>query len=209
MSVTVEFHYDFGSPNTYYCHKVIPAVEQRTGARFHYFPILLGGVFKATNNKSPMEQFAEVLNKKEYNALETERFVRKHKIEGFHFNPNFPVNTLLIMRGACYASEQDYYDRYIETMYQGMWEKALPMDDPEVVASLLTEAGLPARDILDATQDPEIKQRLIDNTRTSVEKGTFGSPTFYVGEEIFFGKDKIREVEEEILTAQGQQTVID
>ena len=202
MSVVVDFHYDFGSPNTYFCHRVIPQIEERTGAKFSYFPVLLGGIFRATNNKSPIEQFAEVKNKKEYNARETERFIAKNGINKFQFNPNFPVNTLLLMRGAIYASAKDYYSDYIETAYIGMWELGLDMSDVEVAGKHFAEAGLPAEEILSATQNPEVKQQLIDNTTASVDRGSFGSPTFFVGDEMYFGKDRLREVEEEIL-AQG------
>lgn len=199
MSVEVEFHFDFGSPNSYYSHRVIPAIEQRTGVKFQYYPILLGGVFKATNNKSPMEQLAGISNKPEYNALETRRFVKKHNIDKFKFNPNFPINTLSIMRGAIYAMNNGVGSDYIEAMYRCMWEQELNMADASVIHRALADAGLPADEIIAGTADPEIKQQLIRNTTASVERGTFGSPTFFVGKEIFFGKDKLRDVEEEIL----------
>lgn len=199
MSVKVEFHFDFASPNTYYCHRVIPAIEARTGVKFEYFPILLGGVFKSTNNKSPMEQFAGVLNKSEYNALETKRFIEKYQLDSFKFNPNFPINTLHIMRGACYAMANGLGESYIEAMYRCMWEKELNMADPEVIQSALVDAGLPAEEIMLGSAEPDNKQSLIDNTSETVARGTFGSPTFFVGEQMFFGKDKLRDVEEEIL----------
>ncbi|MED5385163.1 MAG: 2-hydroxychromene-2-carboxylate isomerase [Pseudomonadota bacterium] len=199
MSVKVEFHFDFGSPNTYYCHQVLPEIEERTGANFEYFPILLGGIFKATNNKPPMQQFEGVANKPQYHALETERFIKKHNITGFKMNPYFPINTLHIMRGAIYAKHQGFFNKYVTAIYKSMWELELDMSNPEVIAQELNTAGLPADEIIAGTQKPEIKQELIDNTNASVERGTFGSPTFYVVDEIFFGKDKLREVEEEIL----------
>ena len=199
MSVSVEFHFDFGSPNSYYSHRVIPAIEERTGVKFQYYPILLGGVFKATNNKSPMEQLAGVRNKPEYNALETKRFVARHKLDNFRFNPYFPINTLSIMRGAIYTLNNGNGDDYIEAMYQCMWEQELNMADASIIQQALVDAGLPAEEIIVGTTDPEIKQQLIRNTTDSVERGTFGSPTFFVGKEIFFGKDKLRDVEEEIL----------
>lgn len=99
----IEFHYDFGSPNAYLSHRVLPQIAQRTGAAIEYVPILLGGVFKATNNRSPMEQFAEVKNKPEYQRRETERFIAKHKLQAFSRNSHFPVNTITMMRGAVYA----------------------------------------------------------------------------------------------------------
>lgn len=199
----VEFHFDFGSPNTYYCHRVIPQIEQRTGIKFDYVPILLGGVFKATNNRSPMEAFAGIKNKSEYNALETKRFVKKHKLSKFKFNSHFPINTLHIMRGAVYALNNEMGEAYIEAMYQCMWEQGLNMADPALIESALTEAGLPAAEIIAGSIEQKTKQALISNTMRSVEKGSFGSPTFYVGEEIFFGKDRLEEVEKEIISQLG------
>ncbi len=198
MSIRVEFHFDFGSPNTYYCHRVIPAIELRTGVSFDYFPILLGGVFKSTNNKSPMEAFAGIKNKSEYNALETERFIEKHQLTSYRRNPNFPVNTLHIMRGAVFAIDLGIGKEYIEAMYQCMWEKGLNMANPDIIRDALTAANLPADEIIAGSALAEVKQKLIANTQASVDRGTFGAPTFFVGDEIYFGKDRLREVEEEI-----------
>ena len=198
MEFTAEFHYDFGSPNSYFCHRVIPQIEKRTGVKFQYFPILLGGVFKATNNKSPMEQFAEVVNKKEYFARETERYIQKHSIDKYVRNPHFPVNTLHIMRGACYATGNDFELKYIEVVFKSMWEEGLKMDDPIIIQEVLNKHGLPADEIIAASQTPVVKQLLIDRTTSSVEKGTFGLPTFFIGDEMFFGKDRLEQVEEEI-----------
>jgi 2-hydroxychromene-2-carboxylate isomerase len=198
MTVRVEFHFDFASPNSYFCHQVITDIEARTGVKFDYIPILLGGVFKATNNKSPMEQFAGIRNKSEYHARETQRFIEQHGIDRFRMNPHFPVNTLHVMRGAIYAKQHGFYKEYIDAMYKCMWEQGLNMADAEVISQALQDAGLPAGETIAGTQLPEIKQELIDNTTASVERGTFGSPTFYVGDEIYFGKDRLREVEAEI-----------
>ncbi len=198
MTVRVEFHFDFASPNTYFCHQVIPDIENRTGVKFDYIPILLGGVFKATNNKSPMEQFAGIRNKSEYHTRETQRFIEQHGIDKFQMNPHFPVNTLHLMRGAIYAKRHGFYKEYIDAMYQCMWEQGLNMADAEVISQALQDAGLPASETIAGTQLPEIKQELIDNTTASVGRGTFGSPTFYVGDEIYFGKDRLQEVEAEI-----------
>ena len=200
MSLDIEFHYDFGSPNTYFCHRLIPGIEERTGAQITYWPVLLGGIFKATNNRPPMEQFAEVDNKKEYQALEMERYIARHQFSDYRFNPHFPVNTIHLMRGAVFASHHDFYERYIEAMYRCMWEQGKNMADPEVIAEASHEHGLPADDIVSAMQDPEIKQELIDKTSRSVERGAFGSPTFFVGDEMFFGKDRLLELEEEIVS---------
>lgn len=200
MTMDVEFHFDFGSPNSYLCHRVIPKIEERTGAKFKYIPILLGGLFKATNNRSPMEQFADVKNKKEYFARETERFIGKHKLNHYARNSHFPVNTLHIMRGACYSVGKTFESDYIEAMYSCMWEQDLKMDDPLIISKALHDHDLPAEEIIAGGQDPETKKILIDSTSYSVEKGNFGSPTFFVGNEMFFGKDRLLDVEEEILS---------
>lgn len=199
MTIRVEFHFDFGSPNTYYCHRVIPAIEERTGIAIDYVPILLGGVFRATNNKSPMEAFAGIKNKSEYNALETQRFVKKHNLAKFKFNPHFPVNTLHIMRGAICAINNGIGKEYIEAVYQCMWEQELNMAEPEVIRNALLAANLAADELISGSVEADVKQSLIESTEASVNRGTFGAPTFFVGDEIFFGKDRLREVEEEIV----------
>ena len=198
MSVSVEFHFDFGSPNAYLAHKLIPAIELRTGVPVRYVPVLLGGVFKATNNVSPAESTKGILNKSEYAELETRRFLERHGIEDFRHNPHFPVNTLKIMRGAVYAQRAGCFERYVDEVFRHMWTQPRKMDDPEVIRAALEESGLPAGDILQGIEDPAVKQQLITNTEVSVARGTFGSPTFFVGDALFFGKDRLREVEEEI-----------
>ena len=193
---TVEFHFDFGSPNAYLSHLVIPAIELRTGAEFRYVPVLLGGVFKATGNVPPMVALKGIKNKGEYQRLETQRFLAAHKITNFEMNPFFPVNTLKIMRGAVFAHGTGYFKRYVDEVFRHMWAEPKKMDDDDVVRAALEESELPADEILAGTQDPGVKQELIDNVNRSVERGVFGSPSFFVGEELFFGKDRLRDVEE-------------
>ena len=118
--MTVEFHFDFGSPNAYFCHKLIPEIERRTGATFEYIPVLLGGVFKLTNNQSPMVAFADIKNKQEYNRLETQRFIARHGLTTFNRNPHFPVNTIQIMRGAVAAKIAECLADYVEAVYHNM-----------------------------------------------------------------------------------------
>jgi len=195
----VEFHFDFGSPNAYLAHRVIPAIEARTRAKFRYVPVLLGGVFKATGNRSPAEAFAGIRNKPEYDRLETERFVRRHRIEGFTRNPFFPVNTLQMMRGAAAAEIDGGLEHYVEAMFHHMWEAPKKLDDPAVLRDALTASGLDADAVLARMQDPAVKAKLIANTEASVARGAFGSPTFFVGDAIYFGKDRLRDVEEAIL----------
>jgi 2-hydroxychromene-2-carboxylate isomerase len=200
----VEFHFDFGSPNAYLAHLVVPQIEQRTGAKFEYVPVLLGGVFKLTNNRSPAESLQGIKNKREYQEREMQRFLRRHAIARFAWNPFFPVNTLLIMRGAVAAELEGVFARYVDEVFRHMWAEPKKMDDPEIVRAALEQSGLDAARLLARTQDPQVKDRLLKNTENSVARGTFGSPTFFVGEEIFFGKDRLREVEEEIRASSAE-----
>jgi 2-hydroxychromene-2-carboxylate isomerase len=195
----VEFHFDFGSPNAYLAHLVIPEIERRTGAKFAYVPVLLGGVFKLTNNRSPAESLAGIKNKPEYEKLETERFIRRHGITAYRRNPFFPVNTLSVMRGAVAAQRLGVFARYVDEIYRHMWADPKKMDDPDVLRAALAESTLEVESLLALTQTAEVKDELRANTERSVARGTFGSPTFFVRDEIFFGKDRLREVEEAIL----------
>lgn len=209
MSPRVEFHFDFGSPNAYLAHLVVPEIERRTGVRFAYVPVLLGGVFKATGNVSPAVSLQGVKNKGEYAALETQRFLARHGITRYAFNPHFPVNTLQLMRGAVAAQRIGCYERYVDEVYRHMWAEPKKMDDPAVVAAALAESGLPARELLALASEADVKQELIANTERSVARGTFGSPSFYVGDALLFGKDRLREVEEEIeAQQQGSAEVV-
>ena len=196
--IPVEFHFDFGSPNAYLSHLVIPAIEQRTGVKFSYVPVLLGGVFKMTNNRSPAESLVGIRNKPEYQRLETRRFIAQHGITRFTANPHFPVNTLTLMRGAVAAHRLGVFERYVDEIYRHMWAEPKKMDDPAVLRAALTESKIDAERLLAAAQSDEVKDELRANTERSVERGTFGSPTFFVGDDIFFGKDRLRDVEQAI-----------
>jgi 2-hydroxychromene-2-carboxylate isomerase len=191
----VEFHFDFGSPNAYLSHLIIPEIEKRTGTRFDYVPILLGGVFKLTNNRSPAESFAGIKNKLAYEKLETQRFVARHGITDYRFNPFFPVNTLMLMRGAIAAKRIGAFERYVDEVFRHMWADPKKMDDPQVVRAALGESKLDADRIFALVQTQEVKDELLANTQASVDRGAFGSPTFFVDGDIFFGKDKLRDVE--------------
>jgi 2-hydroxychromene-2-carboxylate isomerase len=191
----VEFHFDFGSPNAYLSHLVIPAIEHRTGVKFDYVPVLLGGIFKLTNNRSPAESFAGVKNKLAYELLETARFIGRHAITRYTFNPFFPVNTLMLMRGSIAARKLGVFERYVEEVFRHMWADPKKMDDPETVHQALAESKLDGEKILALAQTQEVKNELLANTQKSVDRGTFGSPTFFVDDEIYFGKDRLRDVE--------------
>jgi len=198
---SVEFHFDFASPNAYLAHCIIPAIEARTGAKFQYVPVLLGGIFKATGNRSPAEAFGAVKNKPEYDRLEFQRFIRRHDITGFQWNPFFPVNSLQMMRGAAAAEMDGGLPEYVEAVFRQMWEEPKKMDDPQVIGAALDASGLDGARTLQRLQDPAVKERLLRNTELSVARGSFGIPTFFVGDDIYFGKDRLRDVEEAIMSA--------
>ena len=198
VTVKAEFLFDFGSPNAYLAHKVLPGIEARTGARFDYEPILLGGVFKLTGNQSPMVAFGGIRNKLEYEQLETQRFIARHGLNQFRFNPNFPVNTLTVMRGAVAAGEAGCFAPYAEAVFRAMWEEGRKMDEPEVIRAALDGAGLDGAGLLAQTRDQAVKDRLLANTERAVARGVFGAPSFFVGDELFFGKDRLGAVEDEI-----------
>jgi 2-hydroxychromene-2-carboxylate isomerase len=193
---TPQFLFDFGSPNAFLSHEAIPAIEQRTGVKFEYVPVLLGGIFKATNNKSPAETLAGIKNKREFHAIETERFVKRFHVKPYSWNPFFPINTLHLMRAAIAAQFEGVFEKYVAAAFHHMWDEPKKMDDPEVVAKALTASGLDAAKLLARAQDADVKAKLIENTQSAVERGAFGSPTFFVGKEMFFGKEQLREVEE-------------
>jgi 2-hydroxychromene-2-carboxylate isomerase len=195
----VEFQFDFGSPNAYLAELVLPEIEKRTGAKFNYVPVLLGGVYKATGNMSPFDSLRGIKNKPEYNALETQRFLRRHNITKFKPNPFFPVNTLTLMRGAVAAQFEGIFEPYFRAAYHHMWAEPKKMDDPQVFREAFLSSGLDIDGLIARSQRDDVKKRLIENTGDAVARGTFGSPTFFVGNEIFFGKDSLRNVEEEIV----------
>lgn len=205
--MTVDFLFDFGSPNAYLAHVLIPSIEERTGARFNYVPILLGGVFKATGNVSPIVANANIHNKREFARREFNRFIRKYEITTFRPNPHFPVNTLNLMRGAVAAQQAGVFVSYVEAMFRFMWSEPKKMDDPAEWRAALTAANLDAEELMTLAQDPQIKQMLVTNTEAAVARGVFGAPTFFVGDEMFFGKDQLRDVEDELRASDGSSAV--
>jgi 2-hydroxychromene-2-carboxylate isomerase len=196
VSQNPQFLFDVGSPNVFLSHEAIPAIEKRTGAKFDYVPILLGGIFKATNNKSPAETLAGIKNKREFHQLETERFLKRFGVKPYIWNPFFPVNTLNLMRAAVAAQMEGVFETYVEAAFHHMWVEPKKMDDPEIAWKALASSGLDAAKLFARSQDADVKAKLIENTQSAVERGAFGSPTFFVGKEMFFGKEQLREVEE-------------
>jgi 2-hydroxychromene-2-carboxylate isomerase len=196
LSQNPQFMFDFGSPNAFLSHEAIPAIEKRANVKFDYVPILLGGIFKATNNKSPAETLAGIKNKREFHAIETERFVKRFKVQPYVMNPFFPVNTLNLMRAAIAAQLEGVFETYVEAAFHHMWREPKKMDDPEVALKALTLSGLDGAKLLARAQEAEVKAKLIANTQDAVDRGAFGSPTFFVGKEMFFGKEQLRDVED-------------
>ena len=204
MSLKVEFLFDFGSPNAYLAELVLPGIEWRTGVKFEYVPVLLGGIFKATGNMSPFDSLRGIKNKPEYQALETQRFIRRHNATKFQQNPFFPVNTLMLMRGAVAAQFEGVFEPYFRAAYHHMWEEPKKMDDLETFRTAFISSGIDIDRLIARAQQDDVKKGLIDRTTDAVNRGAFGSPTFFVGKEMFFGKDQLRDVEESIVEQTSQ-----
>ncbi len=198
----IEFWFDFGSPNSYFAYKILPEIEARLGVGFACKPALLGGIFKATGNQSPFFAYANIPAKMDYTRREIMRFVRHHGLADFNMNPHFPVNTLLAMRGAVAADMQnnvtDELDRYMDCVMKAMWEDGKKIDDPEVLLGALAGAGLDADYYREKVGDADVKTALMTATQEAIDRGMFGVPTFFVGEEMFFGKDSLAAVEKEL-----------
>ena len=201
--LNVEFQFDFGSPNAYLAELAIPAIEKRTGVKFEYVPVLLGGIYKATNNMSPFESLRGIKNKPEYQALETQRFIRRHNIAKFTPNPFFPVNTLMLMRGAVAARFENMFEPYFRAAYHHMWVEPKKMDDLAIFRDAFISSGIDIDRLIARAQQDDVKKKLIEDTTDAVNRGAFGSPTFFVGREMFFGKDQLRDVEESIVEQTG------
>src|SRR3954466_15888169 len=199
MTLKAEFQFDFGSPNAYLAEVALPAIERRTGVKFEYVPVLLGGIYKATGNMSPFDSLRGIKNKPEYNALETQRFIRRHGATKFRPNPFFPVNTLMLMRGAVAAQFEGVFEPYFRAAYHHMWEEPKKMDDLETFRSAFISSGIDIDRLIARAQQDDVKKKLIADTNDAVSRGAFGSPTFFVGKEMFFGKDQLRDVEESIV----------
>lgn len=196
---TVDFIFDFASPNAYFVSKVLPGIVERTGAKVNIIPCLLGGIFKETGNQAPFIAFGGVKGKVAYEQVEIGRFIKKHQLTAFKMNPAFPINTVKVMRGAVVAKRDGFLDQYIDVVLKAFWEDEKNMGDAEVIVAVLNNGGLDGSAILAATAESDVKQTLIDNTANAVARGAFGIPTFFVGEEMFFGKERLGQVEEAIL----------
>ncbi len=195
----LEFFFDFASPNAYYCYKVLPDILERTGAELEIVPTLLGGLFKITGNQAPFVAFGGIKGKLDYEMLESKRFQEKHGLNDFVFNSHFPMNTITIMRGLVAARELDVEPAYIEAVLAAMWEQSKKMDDPVVIEGVWREAGLDADALMELIQSDSDKESLKQTTQAAADRGAFGVPTFFVDDEMFFGKERLGQVEEELL----------
>ena len=193
--MNVDFIFDFASPNAYLCHKAIIQLEKNHDIKFNYVPCLLGGLMKLSNNQPPMIAFGEIPNKMKY-EFDTafNRFMREYQIDNFKMNEHFPVNTISLIRGAIVAQKNNFFDDYVEIVLSGMWENSLKLDSPESLHQLLTEHDCHADLVIEEIAKDETKAELIANTNNAVEKGAFGIPTFFVEDEMFFGKESLREI---------------
>lgn len=195
MAKTIDFIFDFASLNAYLAWRALPALAERTGATINVIPCLLGGIFKATGNQAPFSAYAGIKGKIDYEMLEIRRFIAAHGVTAFQMNPHFPVNSLLAMRAFCACEPGEEFDRYLEAVLAGFWERGLLMSDPAVLASVLTEAGLDADRLLALAGTDAVKAKLADNTAMAVDRGAFGAPTFFIGDEMFFGKERLGQIE--------------
>ncbi len=194
----VDFIFDFASPNAYFCHKLIPIIENRTDVSFNYIPCLLGGIFKLSGNQPPFMAFADIPNKNAYQMIEIERFVKQHELTKYQFNSNFPINTVQIQRGSIAAQELNVFDQYLNVVITAMWEDNKNLNDLDILKATLNENNMDVEAIFNIVNSQECKDKLIANTSAAVERGAFGVPTFFLDDQIFFGKDHLYQLEEYI-----------
>lgn len=192
--MNIEFWFDFGSPTAYLANCRLGQLAEKYGATIERKPMLLGGVFKSAGSASP----ATVPAKGQYMFMhDLPRFAARYGVE-LNFNPHFPINTLNLMRGVYAARELGCEDAYIDAMFDAIWVKAENMGDLEVCQRVMTAAGLDADAIMAKVSEPEIKQALIESTEAAVAKGIFGAPTMFIGDDMYFGQDRLDFVEERL-----------
>jgi 2-hydroxychromene-2-carboxylate isomerase len=198
MVMPAEFLFDVGSPHSYIAHKRLPEIETRTGVQFTYTPVLLGGIFKATNNRAPSVAFGGIPNKLAYESLELERYVKKYEI-AFKLNPHFMLNTLQMMRVVTGAQLDGALRPCLDAIMHAMWGDPKKLDDEAVLRAVLLDAGLDAERLMARAQESDVKATLIERTEGAAARGAFGVPTFFIGGAMFFGKDRLPDIEDELL----------
>ena len=198
MANRIELVFDFVSPNAYLVWWPLRDLVRRTGAELDVFPVFLGGMHKLTGNAPPMIRDADVKGKVEYSMLEMRRFIEKHGLSKYKLHPQFPFNSITLQR-MLYAADQDGRGvQFVEAMLPAIWEEGVDVTNPEALGAAVQAAGFDAKDLFERSQTDEVKQGLIDNTQNAVERGAFGIPTMYVGGEMFFGKERLDQIEEEL-----------
>lgn len=195
MTKTIELIFDFVSPNAYLVWQPLRELAGRQGAQIQITPAFLGGMHKLTGNAPPFIRDADVKGKNAYANLEMRRFIAKHGLNRFKMNPKFPFNSINLLR-MLISLEGDDQIKFIEALMPAIWEQELDVSDVDAVVSMLTKAGFDAQSLAAKAQDPAIKQAVIDSTEKAVERGVFGIPTFFIGEEMFFGKERLGQIEE-------------
>ena len=197
MTKTIELIFDFVSPNAYLVWQPLKMLAQRRGATIEITPAFLGGMHKLTGNAPPFVRDADVKGKNDYAMLEMNRFIKKHGLDKFRMNPKFPFNTITLQR-MLVALEPDKRAGFIEALLPAIWEQGLEVADVDALGKILRNSGFDAEALFASTQDPAIKQALIDNTENAVERGAFGIPTMFVDGEIYFGKERLGQIEEQL-----------
>lgn len=190
--IQIEFFYDYGSPYSYLANSVVPGLAVKHGAELVYRPMLLGGVFKTTGNSSPA--FEKVENKRSYGGIVMRRTAEMYDVP-ISVNPHFPINTLGLMRLAIAAQKEGVFEAFHDVVYPAFWQQGLDLGDVEVQSKLLSEAGLDAAALLARAADDDVKQALKQNTGEAANRGAFGAPTLFVGDEMFFGVDHLPHLE--------------
>ncbi|UII73356.1 2-hydroxychromene-2-carboxylate isomerase [Pseudomonas sp. HN11] len=193
MSKTLEFFFDLGSPATYLAYTQLPALCASTGTQLIYKPMLLGGVFKATGNASPIT----VPAKGRYMFDDLARYARRYNVS-LQFNPNFPINTLLLMRAVTgiQLRQPERFDDLVDCLFRALWVEGRDLGDPAVVAAVFVEHGFNPEEVLALANDEAVKAALKDNTEQAVQRGVFGAPSMFVGNQLFFGQDRLDFVRE-------------
>ena len=191
MTASFDFYFDFGSLASYLAHTQLPRISAETGAKPQMYPMLLGGVFQATGNASPMA----VPAKGRYVFIDMKRFADAYGVP-LVMNPHFPIITTTLMRAATALQGQsdEAFQRYMDAIYRAIWVEALNMNDPSVVGEVLTRAGFDPAAVLAMANEQVTKDKLKAVTMTAVERGVFGAPTFFIGEHMYWGQDRIEQV---------------
>lgn len=197
MGKTIELVFDFVSPNAYLIWHPLKALAEKHGAQIEVIPAFLGGMHKLTGNAPPFIRDAEVKGKNAYAMLEMTRFIAKHGLTKWQMNPHFPFNTISLQR-MLVALEPEKRAAFIETLLPAIWEEQFDVTDVEALSKILEDGGFDAQALFAKTQDPAVKQALMDNVENAVERGAFGIPTIYIDGEMYFGKERLGQIDEQL-----------